>query len=65
MDRVMDELQRMSGDVKVVLFALLQFYKTRVPGPFLRSYNVPNDCIRDPSARCVQSEQQVAWPDRY
>ena len=30
-----------------------RIYKTRVPGPCMPSYIVPNDCIRGPSARCA------------
>ena len=41
------------------------FYVTRVTGPCMRPYNVPNDRALAPSAGGVEYKQQVAGSHRY
>ena len=45
--------------------ATYRFYITRVTGPCMRSYNIPNDRALAPSAGGVEYKQQVAGSHRY
>ena len=42
-----------------------RFLRTRVTGPCMRPYNVPNDCMLAPSASCVQNKLQLAGSHRH